>query len=94
MQARLSGSAFTERHIRRFLNEARHGAFDGWAEEEEEEESIVPWRLRDRMKTVSVALVMCLNIGVDPPDVIRMQPCAKMICWIGTLAPFPSLAPF
>ncbi|KAL8684207.1 MAG: hypothetical protein Q9218_008380, partial [Villophora microphyllina] len=27
------------------------------------------WRMRDRLKTVSAALVMCLNLGVDPPDV-------------------------
>ena len=25
------------------------------------------WRSRERMKTVSVALVVCLNVGVDPP---------------------------
>lgn len=34
------------------------------------------------MKTVSVALVMCLNVGVDPPDVMKIQPCARMECWI------------
>merc|ERR1719328_64309 len=27
------------------------------------------WRMRERMKTVSAALVICLNVGVDPPDV-------------------------
>lgn len=30
------------------------------------------WRMKDRMKTVSVALVLCLNIGVDPPDVAKV----------------------
>lgn len=35
-----------------------------------------------QMKTVSVALVMCLNVGVDPPDVVKIQPCARMECWI------------
>ena len=35
------------------------------------------------MKTVSVALVVCLNIGVDPPDVFKVTPCARMECWIG-----------
>nr|XP_023022051.1 regulatory-associated protein of mTOR-like [Leptinotarsa decemlineata] len=39
------------------------------------------WRLKERMKTVSVALVLCLNVGVDPPDVIKTQPCAKLECW-------------
>ena len=36
------------------------------------------------MKTGYVALVLCLNIGVDPPDVIKITPCARMECWIGT----------
>ena len=35
------------------------------------------------MKTVSVALILCLNVGVDPPDVIKTQPCARLECWIG-----------
>lgn len=40
------------------------------------------WRMRERMKTVSVALVICLNVGVDPPDVTKTQPCARMECWV------------
>jgi hypothetical protein len=35
------------------------------------------------MKTGCVALVLCLNISVDPPDVIKISPCARMECWIG-----------
>ena len=35
------------------------------------------WRMRERMKTVSVALVICLNVGVDPPDVTKTDPCAR-----------------
>ena len=35
------------------------------------------------MRTVSVALVACLNIGVNPPDVVKTQPCARLECWIG-----------
>ena len=40
------------------------------------------WRMRERMKTVSVALVICLNVGVDPPDVTKTQPCARTECWV------------
>lgn len=40
------------------------------------------WRIRDRMKTVSVALVVCLNVGVDPPDVFKITPCSRLECWI------------
>eukprot|EP00727_Mastigamoeba_balamuthi_P000525 m51a1_g1047 putative regulatory-associated protein of mtor (1359) ;mRNA; r:748343-753586 len=34
------------------------------------------------MRTVSASLVLCLNIGVDPPDIIKPRPCAKLECWI------------
>ena len=37
------------------------------------------------MKTVSVALVLCLNVGVDPPDVVKTSPCARLECWIGMI---------
>jgi regulator-associated protein of mTOR len=40
------------------------------------------WRLRDRMKTVGVGLVMALNVGTDPPDIVKPHPCAKLQCWM------------
>ena len=39
------------------------------------------WRMRDRLKTVSAALAICLNIGVDPPDVVKTNPTAELECW-------------
>ena len=39
------------------------------------------WRDKDRHKTVSAALVLCLNLGVDPPDIVRTNPSAAMECW-------------
>eukprot|EP01039_Chlorochromonas_danica_P010249 gene10249-11344_t len=39
------------------------------------------WRLKGRMKTAGVALVVCLNIGVDPPDVVKPNPCGRKECW-------------
>eukprot|EP00079_Xenopus_tropicalis_P030797 XP_012827011.1 PREDICTED: regulatory-associated protein of mTOR isoform X5 [Xenopus tropicalis] len=50
------------------------------------------WRMKDRMKTVSVALVLCLNVGVDPPDVVKTTPCARLECWIDPLAMGPQKA--
>lgn len=44
--------------------------------------SLQEWRMKDRLKTVSAVLALCLNIGVDPPDVIKTNPCAKEECWI------------
>lgn len=40
------------------------------------------WRMKDRLKTVSAALAICLNIGVDPPDVCKTDPTAKLECWV------------
>ncbi|XP_071509091.1 regulatory-associated protein of mTOR-like [Diadema antillarum] len=50
------------------------------------------WRMKERMKTVSVALVICLNVGVDPPDTVKTSPCARLECWIDPLALSPSKA--
>ncbi|XP_073092160.1 regulatory-associated protein of mTOR isoform X4 [Manis javanica] len=44
------------------------------------------------MKTVSVALVLCLNVGVDPPDVVKTTPCARLECWIDPLSMGPQKA--
>lgn len=40
------------------------------------------WRLRSRLKTFAAALVLCLNLGVDPPDIVKTTPCAKLECWV------------
>ena len=43
------------------------------------------WRIRDRLKTVSCLLCVCLNIGVDPPDsmvLLKPVPCARLECFI------------
>ena len=47
------------------------------------------WRQRERTKTTAAALVLCLNIGVDPPDAVRVPPCARLECWVdpGSMAP-------
>src|SRR2546430_583027 len=47
-----------------------------------EEGSVQDWRMRERLKTISGALILCLNIGVDPPDVVKPSPCAKLECWV------------
>lgn len=66
-----------------YLRDLRHDAFEASASSGPSESGLVSkWRMKDRMKTASVALVLCLNIGVDPPDVIKISPCARMECWI------------
>lgn len=50
------------------------------------------WRLKERIKTVSVALVLCLNVGVDPPDVVKIEPCAHLECWFDPSSDEPQKA--
>ncbi|XP_047142923.1 regulatory-associated protein of mTOR isoform X1 [Hydra vulgaris] len=50
------------------------------------------WKMKEKMKTVSVNLVLCLNIGVDPPDIVKTNPCARMECWIDPLSLNPQKA--
>ncbi|KAI9355379.1 raptor N-terminal caspase like domain-containing protein [Zopfochytrium polystomum] len=48
--------------------------------------------MRERLKTVTVAIVLCLNIGIDPPDVVKTNPCAKLECWVDPLSLPPQKA--
>jgi hypothetical protein len=40
------------------------------------------WRLRVRMRTTGIGLVLCLNIGTDPPDLVKPHPCAVLQGWM------------
>eukprot|EP00884_Botryococcus_braunii_P022981 jgi/Botrbrau1/9367/Bobra.354_2s0022.1 len=65
-------------------SEEQEGAREG--------ELVARWRTKERLKTVAVALVLCLNIGVDPPDVIKISPCARLECWVDPLSMQPGKA--
>lgn len=64
-----------------YYTEKRHES-NGSQSEESKRFPSVDWRMKDRMKTVSAALAICLNIGVDPPDVIKTNPTAKLEAWV------------
>ncbi|KIO31941.1 hypothetical protein M407DRAFT_4824 [Tulasnella calospora MUT 4182] len=52
-----------------------------------------PWRGKDnKHKTSQAILVICLNIGVDPPDIVKTNPCAVLECWIDPFSLPPSKA--
>lgn len=40
------------------------------------------WKSKNKVKTTNAALVVCLNIDVDPPDVVKTNPCAVLECWV------------
>ncbi|ESW12142.1 hypothetical protein PHAVU_008G087800 [Phaseolus vulgaris] len=75
------------------LCELRHEAFEAAVPAGPSDSGLVSkWRPKDRMKTGCVALVLCLNISVDPPDVIKISPCARMECWIDPFSMAPQKA--
>ncbi|KAI0370082.1 hypothetical protein BV20DRAFT_1113337 [Pilatotrama ljubarskyi] len=44
---------------------------------------MAPWRAAPgKIKTAHAALVLCLNIDVDPPDIIKTNPCAVLEAWV------------
>lgn len=44
----------------------------------------IPWRGSSpgKLKTAYAVLVLCLNLDVDPPDVVKTNPCAVLECWV------------
>eukprot|EP00887_Chlorella_sp_A99_P005702 scaffold1.g5702.t1 len=74
-----------------YFCEARHdeqasSSYDAAEEGVRREGLVSKWRQKERLKTTAVALVVCLNIGVDPPDVIKISPCARLECWVDPLS--------
>ena len=35
----------------------------------------------EKSKTVAVIIAMCLNLGINPPDLIKPEDCAKLLTW-------------
>ena len=56
-------------------------------EENDLEDNVNDWRVKSRIKTVYAGLMLCLNIGVDPPDVVKTNPTATLEAWINPVSP-------
>ncbi|KAG1677758.1 hypothetical protein FOA52_001070 [Chlamydomonas sp. UWO 241] len=77
----------------RLLCEERHAAGDDFGDGRGAAGGVVSkWRQKEKLKTTAVALVLCLNIGVDPPDVIKISPCARLECWVDPMSMQPAKA--
>ena len=63
-----------------YFTDKRHET--GGRPQAEQKPVVSEWRQRDRCKTIVAALMLCLNIGVDPPDIIKTKPSATLECWI------------
>ena len=68
-----------------YFTEKRHES-GGKPKDSETIKPLEDWRHRERSKTVSAALILCLNIGVDPPDVYKTQPTAVEECWTNPIS--------
>uniref|UniRef100_A0A8L8JZU0 Raptor_N domain-containing protein n=1 Tax=Heligmosomoides polygyrus TaxID=6339 RepID=A0A8L8JZU0_HELPZ len=89
----------TDMLITRYFQEARHVEDILGIKEDGEERDI--WFLlrrrysKDRMKTVSVALVLCLHIGVDPPDSApKTSARARLEAWVDPYSCSPQKAAY
>ena len=69
-----------------YFTDKRHES-GGKPKDNEAIKTLEDWRHRERSKTVSAALILCLNIGVDPPDVYKTQPTAVEECWTNPISP-------
>ncbi|GLC71947.1 hypothetical protein PLESTF_001187700 [Pleodorina starrii] len=77
----------------RILCEERHDGTTDDADLRAVDHGLVSkWRQKEKLKTLHVALVLCLNIGVDPPDVIKISPCARLECWVDPMSAQPAKA--
>ena len=47
------------------------------------------WMAVDRRRTARGVLGLSLNVGVDPPDVMRRDPCAILECWLEPISADP-----
>ncbi|AAS52251.2 ADR331Cp [Eremothecium gossypii ATCC 10895] len=73
-----------------YFDDKRHRSNGNPMSEEEKQQDahnyyqpILDWKIvKERQKTVSAALLLCLNLGVDPPDVIKTHPCARLESWV------------
>ncbi|KAK6042778.1 hypothetical protein COOONC_19719 [Cooperia oncophora] len=85
----------TDMLITRYFQEARHVEDIIGIKEDGEERDI--WRRysKERMKTVSVALVLCLHIGVDPPDSLpKTSARARLEAWVDPYSCNPQKAAY
>ncbi|KAJ6230683.1 regulatory-associated protein of mtor [Anaeramoeba flamelloides] len=66
--------------VHSYFNQERHNT-NSLVETKTKKQTTKEWRI-PKSRTVTGILVMCLNIGVDPPDVVKPDPCAKLECWV------------
>lgn len=73
-----------------YYTDKRHESGGKAQKPSEDPASQEEWRVKSRIKTVYAGLMMCLNIGVDPPDIVKTNPTATLEAWTDPSAPQPN----
>jgi regulatory associated protein of mTOR len=80
-------AALLSQHFFMYFEDKRHETAGNPPPDYDPRTIVSEWRMKDRLKTVSAILAVCLNVGVDPPDVIKTNPCARLECWVDPIPP-------
>ncbi|KAF2763872.1 hypothetical protein EJ03DRAFT_332367 [Teratosphaeria nubilosa] len=80
-------AAMLSQHFFMYFEDKRHETAGNPPPDYDPLTLVSEWRMKDRLKTVSAILAVCLNVGVDPPDVIKTNPCARLECWVDPQPP-------
>eukprot|EP01084_Bolivina_argentea_P292195 502276_1 len=84
--ASLSSLMFTTPQKFTYFQQHRHLYFHHEEFTKQRREFVKQWRPKEKdkrsMRTEGIILSLCLNIGVDPPDIHRTNPCAVYECWM------------
>ena len=71
---------FTSAQKKTYFQQHRHLKFNHEPYTNRRQLFVISWRAKDfdkrSMRTESIILSLCLNIGVDPPDIVRINPCS------------------
>ena len=78
----VSASSVTYTHSDDSDEDDRDADTIGTASVKAEKRPLQNWRNKERMRTMGVAIALCLNLGTDPPDSDKVAPCARTECGI------------
>ena len=85
--ANLEQATLLSQNFFMYFEDKRHETAGNVPRDQDPSNMVSEWRMKDRLKTVSAILAVCLNVGVDPPDVIKTNPCARLECWVDPIPP-------
>ena len=77
---------FTSPQKQTYFEQFRHFYFGHQQFSKQRELFLKDWRSKDcdkrSMRTEAIVICLCLNLGVDPPDIVRTNPCSVLEAWM------------